>query len=523
MFGVRFRRSGDYAFAVILTVLMILAREVLSGWLGGSAPFATCTVAVLVASLRGGLGPGLVATALSGAVSDFFFVPPVFSLRMEKLAHGADLLLFIIIGVLISSLCEKRLRVLRELRDADRRKDEFLATLAHELRNPLAPISNAIEVWPAVEDDRTQLTGLRTLMRRQVQHLAHLVDDLMDVSRITRGKIQLRPERVDIRTIVTGAIEALDPLFKSCGHQVEVQLSDRPLIVEADAARLAQIFGNVLNNAAKYTGRNGLIKVVVEREGPAAVVRIKDNGPGIEPHMLTRIFEMFQQVDQTLDRSHGGLGIGLTLAKRLIELHGGTIEARSDGPGRGTEFAISLPALRNHAAVAERRKPVPSIRDLPRIAQHRILVVDDTEASASMLAMLLRAMGQEASTAGDGPTAIQWVREHHPDFVFLDLAMPGMDGYEVARRIRECGCQKVALVALSGYSQEEDRQRAFDAGFDRYLVKPANIEAIHELLFQSAGLARNLNGSQDGPATVQKKPLERIRRLFASNTRPYGS
>jgi signal transduction histidine kinase/ActR/RegA family two-component response regulator len=472
----------DYAVAVCVTALIVVARECLSGWLGRSAPFLLSIAAVLIASLRGGLGPGLLATALSAAASDFFFVPPVFSLRIEKLIHGTDLLLFVVLGVLISSLCDKRLRLVHQLRDADRRKDEFLATLAHELRNPLAPISNALALWPVIENDRAQTSLLRDMLQRQVQQMVRLIDDLMDVSRITRGKIHLRRDRVDLATMVCSAIEALEPCIKSCGHELSVALPASPLYVDGDVARLTQVFGNVLHNAAKYTGRNGSIRVVVERQGQSAVIRITDDGPGIPPEMLARIFEMFEQVDQTLDRSHGGVGIGLTLAKRLVELHSGTIEARSEGLGKGSEFIITLPALSTACEIADRRKPSPSIRDWPQVPRHRILVVDDMEASARSLAMLLQAIGQDAWTAHDGPTAIEWVHENKPDLVFLDIAMPGMDGFEAARRIRDSAFHDVTLVALSGYGHEDARARAFAAGFNHYLTKPLNIGALHDLL-----------------------------------------
>ena len=356
----------DYAVAVCLTAAVLVAREALSGWLGRSAPFLLSIAAVLIASFRGGLGPGLVATVLSAAASDFFFVPPVFSLRIEKLIHGTDLLLFVVLGVLISSLCDKRLRLVRQLREADHRKDEFLATLAHELRNPLAPISNALELWPLVETDRTQMRTLREMLERQVQQMVRLIDDLMDVSRITHGKIQLRREPVNLAAAVSGAIEALEPFIKSCGHELSIAAPAAPLFVDGDLARLTQVFGNVLHNAAKYSERNGLIRVVIEQQGQAAAVRIKDNGPGIPADMLARIFEMFEQIDRTLHRSHGGVGIGLTLCKRLVELHNGTIEARSEG-GQGSEFIITLPTISAPRNIGEPRERPPSIRDLAHV------------------------------------------------------------------------------------------------------------------------------------------------------------
>ena len=235
------------------------------------------------------------------------------------------------------------IRLLRELRESDRRKDQFLATLAHELRNPLAPISNALQLWPRVEHDRDEMKQLHEMMERQVQQIIRLIDDLLDVSRITRGKIELRKQTVSLTTVLEGALEAIRPFIEACNQRLTVSLPGEPILVEGDIARLSQVFANILHNAAKYTGRDGCIFVSASREEAQAVVRIKDNGPGIPRHMLSEVFEMFAQVDQTLERSHGGLGIGLTLAKNLVQLHGGTIEANSEGPGKGSEFISSPP------------------------------------------------------------------------------------------------------------------------------------------------------------------------------------
>jgi signal transduction histidine kinase/ActR/RegA family two-component response regulator len=391
----------------------------------------------------------------------------------------ARLLLFLVIGVLISWLCDKRLRLVQQLSDADRRKDEFLATLAHELRNPLAPISNALQLWPMVENDRTQMGMLREMLRRQVGQMVRLIDDLMDVSRIAHGKIQLRCERIDIVAVASEAIEAIQPFIKSRGHELSVALPAASLFVMGDSARLTQVFGNVLHNAAKYTGTNGSIRVVVERKGQTGVFRVKDDGPGVPSEMLSRIFEMFEQVDRTLGRSHGGIGIGLTLAKRLIEMHHGSIEAFSEWPGKGSEFVVTLPIVSDARDRADHKSASPSLRELP---QHRIPVVDDLEASATTLAMLMCGIGQDAYALHDGRQAVEWVHEHKPDIVFLDIAMPGMDGLEAARRIRQVAFHHITLVALSGYGQDADRQRAFAPGFDHYLTKPVNVQSLCELL-----------------------------------------
>ncbi|HEY9422376.1 MAG TPA: PAS domain S-box protein, partial [Thermoanaerobaculia bacterium] len=367
------------------------------------------------------------------------------------------------------------------LREADRRKDQFLATLAHELRNPLAPISNALHIWPLVEHDPVETGRVRDMMGRQVGQLIRLIDDLLDVSRISRGKIELRKERLDLATIIEGAIEAVRPLVDGCGHELTVVLPAEPVAIEGDVGRLMQVFGNLLNNAAKYSGRNGRIRVAAAREGNDVVVSVQDEGPGIPPEMLAAVFEMFVQVDQTLDRAHGGLGIGLTLVKNLVELHGGTVEAKSDGPGRGSEFVVRLPALNGdltQPAAEASSAPHPSL-PMPGC---RVLVVDDVKPSADTLSMMLAGLGQEIRTAYDGWSALAAAAEFRPDVAFLDIAMPEMDGYEVAKRLRQMsGCGPV-LVALTGYGQEEDRRRALEAGFDHHLVKPASLDALRQLL-----------------------------------------
>ena len=372
-------------------------------------------------------------------------------------------------------------RQAESLADADRRKDEFLAMLAHELRNPLAPLSNALQLWPFVENDQAELEALRGVMERQLTQMIRLIDDLLDVSRITRGKIQLRKQQVDIHTIISGAVEAVKPFLDACAHRLTLALPTEPLLVEGDVARLTQVFANILSNAAKYTGRNGVIWVSAEKPNGSVVVKIRDNGPGIPEHMLGEIFELFHQVDGTLNRSHGGLGIGLTLVKRLVEEHGGTVEARSEGPGKGSEFIVTLAESASqvpHRGSTERHYRLHQVPDMPG---HRILVVDDVDASAQTLAMMLRAIGQQVTTLSNGAAAIEWTLANNPDVLFLDIAMPGMNGYEVAQRLRK-ERPTLVLIALTGYGQEDDRRRAFEAGFNHHLVKPASMEALERVL-----------------------------------------
>ncbi len=368
------------------------------------------------------------------------------------------------------------------LRAADVRKDQFLAMLAHELRNPLAPLSNALQLWHALGHDHEQMDQLREIMERQVHQMIRLIDDLLDLSRITRGKIQLRRQRVELMTLVQGAVEAIGPFIDRCGHKLTVTPPSEPILVEGDVARLVQVFGNILHNAAKYSGPNGVIDVLIDGYGEQAVVRIRDNGPGIPVDMLSKIFEMFTQVDQTLDRAHGGLGIGLTLVKTLVELHGGTVVAHSDGPGLGSEFVVSLPVLRTEAPTFQSH-PVHSARIGMALPSRRVLVVDDVSASAKTLAMMLRSIGQNVEVRFDGAGALEALASSQFDVVFLDIAMPGMNGYEVARRIRQMHPSNgIALVALTGYGQEQDRREALAAGFNEHLVKPTSIEGLEQLL-----------------------------------------
>jgi signal transduction histidine kinase/DNA-binding response OmpR family regulator len=371
--------------------------------------------------------------------------------------------------------------LVRNIQETDRRKDEFLAMLAHELRNPLAPIRNAVQVMRVLSSDDDRLRNARDLIERQVRHMTRLVDDLLDVSRITRGKIQLRPERLDAAVAVANAVETSRPLIESRRHELSLQLPSEPLQIKADPARLAQVLSNLLNNAAKYTPEGGRIWLAVEREGGYAVFRVRDNGTGIPPQILPHIFDLFTQADQSLDRAHGGLGIGLTLVRRLIEMQHGTVTAFSAGPGQGSEFVVRLPALPTEQPPA----PADNGATVPHASAKgcRVLVVDDHVDAAASLAMLLRLYGHEVRTASDGPSALEEARSFRPEVVLLDIGLPGMDGYEVARRLRkEIPDDHITLAALTGYGQDRDRSRSQEAGFDHHLVKPVDPEALQRLL-----------------------------------------
>lgn len=367
------------------------------------------------------------------------------------------------------------------LKDADRRKDEFLATLAHELRNPLAPIRNSLHLLRLSGDLSPMLNQVRDIMERQVNHMVRLIDDLLDVSRISRGKIELRKESVELATIVATAVEANRPLIESAGHQLALSLPPEPIVLDADPVRLAQIIGNLLNNAAKYTPTGGQIWLTAQTIDGEAVLSVRDNGLGISPEMLPRVFDMFAQLDSSISRSQGGLGIGLTLTKSFVEMHGGRIEARSEGLGRGSEFTVRLPL----PVEARRSEPTvtaapPSAPTLPSL---RVLVVDDAQAAGFVLGKLLEKMGQQVTTATDPFIALEIARRERPEMVISDIGMPRMDGYQLAENLRrEPGLEKVPLVALTGYGQESDKERAKIAGFDFHLVKPVSLEMLRDLL-----------------------------------------
>jgi CheY-like chemotaxis protein/nitrogen-specific signal transduction histidine kinase len=378
----------------------------------------------------------------------------------------------------------ERFRYEQALRDADRRKDEFLATLAHELRNPLAPIRTGLQLMHVANGDEKVVEQARTMMGRQLTQLVRLVDDLMDVSRISRGKLELRKEKVELATVVHSAVEACRSLVEEMGHELTVTLPPQPVVVEADLTRLAQVFLNLLNNAAKYTDPGGHIALQAERQGSDVVIAVRDTGIGIPAANLPRLFEMFSQVEGTLSRSQGGLGIGLCLVKRLVEMHGGRIEARSDGPSLGSEFVVRLPVVIEACQPEER---APDRSEAAR-SSLRILIVDDNRDNADSLAMLLRIMGNTTRTAYDGQEAVTAVGEFRPDVILLDIGLPKLNGYEACRRIRaQSGGAGVVMVAQTGWGQAEDRQRTQDAGFDHHLVKPVDPLALMKLL---AGLSK---------------------------------
>jgi signal transduction histidine kinase/CheY-like chemotaxis protein len=366
------------------------------------------------------------------------------------------------------------------LAEADRR-NEFLAMLAHELRNPLAPVQNALELMRLCPADRLACARARDIAAEQIQHLSRLVDDLVDVSRISHGRIRLRKEIVDLAPFVNQAVETVRNSIETHGQRLSISLPREPIQLEADPTRLVQVLSNLLNNAMKYTQEGGRIWLSAEREEHEVVLRIRDTGIGMSAELVPRVFDLFTQGERGLDRSQGGLGIGLTMVHSLVEMHGGSVIARSDGPGQGSEFVVCLPILPQSAQRLVPSPRTPVRRDNP--PSRRVLVVDDNVSTAETMAALLQMNGHELRVANDGPTAVEIAAGFNPDVVLLDIGMPGMNGYQVAKTLRQMpGLEQTLLVALSGYGQEDDLRCSREAGFHHHLVKPAPLGAVEELV-----------------------------------------
>lgn len=383
------------------------------------------------------------------------------------------------ISVRLEAVARER-ELLTELEHANRRKDEFLATLSHELRTPLAAIRNAEAVLNAALGEPDLARPALATMNRQIAQMTRLLDDLLDVSRITHDSLQLRQSRVDLAAVLGHAVDTVRPIFDQSGLRLSVELPDKPVYVLADSARLAQVFGNLLTNAAKYTPDGGRVVVAAERDGDDVTVSVTDTGIGIPPEMLGRVFELFTQVEGPYEREQGGLGIGLSLVKRLVEMHGGSVTAHSAGRGTGSRFVVRLPVLPGEAVTPQ---PSQSVGGGVSAVSRRILVVDDEPDSALTLAMLLQLRGHHADVAHDGAEALRQADAVEPDVVLLDIGLPGMDGYEVCRRLRERPRgRSMFIVALTGWGQEEDRRRTREAGFDLHLVKPVDPEELLRVL-----------------------------------------
>lgn len=368
----------------------------------------------------------------------------------------------------------------QDLQEINRRKDEFLAMLAHELRNPLAPIQNAVVILQHLGVTNDKLTYAREIIDRQVHHLSHLVDDLLDVSRITLGKVKLEKQPLEVATIITRAVETSRPAIDSRRHQLTLSLPPKGVRVEGDPTRLAQVLGNLLTNAAKYMEEGGEIFLSCDVENSEVIIRVRDTGIGISNDLLPRVFDLFTQGDRSLARSEGGLGIGLTLVRRLVEMHGGTVDASSPGLGKGSEFVVRLPALSAHTGSSESNHVLN--HDHKSCPPRTVLIVEDNRDGADTLALLLKIMNHDVHVAYNGTDAIKALHRIVPDIVLLDIGLPVMNGYEVALKIRQIpGFSKTVLVAMTGYGQDEDRQKSQDAGFNHHLVKPVEATVLRQL------------------------------------------
>ena len=371
-----------------------------------------------------------------------------------------------------------RHRAEEALHVADRRKDEFLATLAHELRNPLAPIRTGLDILRIRSGDAQATQRATDIMERQLRQMVRLVDDLLDVSRINTGKFAIKMGRVELKAVVNDALEVVRSYIELHGHELVIDLPDRPVFLNGDATRLAQILSNLLNNAAKYTNRGGRVRLSARVEERNLIIAVADNGIGIAPDMLNHVFEMFVQVDSTLERTNAGLGVGLSLARRLVELHGGSLEAQSPGINRGSEFTVRLPI------VVEPEMPAKTIpASFMTSETYRILLADDNVDFVNSIGALLSAMGHSVVITHNGPDALTAAARFCPDYAFLDIGLPQMSGYDLARGIRRLSCGELTmLIAVTGWGQEKDRQLAFEAGFDHHMVKPVRFEQIEEIL-----------------------------------------
>jgi len=504
-----------YLVSVLGTVGILILMQVGGPKLLQLTGYLPLMVSVVLAAWVGGLGPGLLATALGLGGAVLFLPNPLGHVPLPSaqvaLMLGRSVVLGVLISVIFETLHRTRRRLEREraqlqseirrrddaenlvrhlnedlsrreeaLLVADRRKDEFLATLAHELRNPLAPLMNGLHLIRLGGGDPNLVTQSREMMERQVGQMVHLIDDLLDVSRITQGKLTLRLERLDLARVVRGAIETSRPIMDERSHTLSVDLPRDPVLVDGDPTRLAQVLSNLLNNGAVYTNRGGRLELRVERENAWVAIRVRDNGTGMSPETLARVFDLYTQARPMPDTPRIGLGIGLHLSRRLVEMHGGRLEAASEGPGAGSEFVIRIPAADGieMAAVEDQR----ASERLP-IFLRRVVVADDNADSAESLALLLRMAGAEVRTAHDGEEALEVMAAFRPDVAFIDIGMPSMSGYDVAMKARRSTWgEGLVLIAVTGWGQSEDKRLSREAGFDIHLVKPVSAIQLHALL-----------------------------------------
>lgn len=491
-------RFGRYLMAFVSTGLALWVRSALHPWLQDECPFSVFYLSVLLTAWLAGTGPAVLAIVLGTASAAFFFIEPRISLRIDSLPEIIQLIIYVIVNCVAAWLFERsgRQRVLAEqrahensqlsasLRQADERKDEYLALLAHELRNPLAPIRSGLVILQREAESPAEVQRVRRILERQVNHLVRLTQDLLDVSRISRGKIVLQKEQVSLQDAVSDALEMVGDQIRERRHQFQWLAPEEPVILEGDRVRLAQLAANLLTNAVKYTPDGGRIVLELESHEGVGTLTVRDNGVGFAAEQSERIFLPFTQVDPSRTRERGGLGLGLSIVRKLAELHGGSVTAHSRGPSLGATFCFRFPispasALEGGRAACDPSSPA---RKHNKTAL-RILLVEDNPDAAALLAELLRDDGNTVLTASDGLEALHLATEHELDVCLLDIGLPGMDGYEVARRIRRMPRGKaMRLIALTGWGTVADKELTSQAGFDLHLVKPVTYDDLTEVL-----------------------------------------
>ncbi len=485
-----------YGAAVAALAIATTLRHLLDPMLGDRAPYGMYLIAVVFVAWNAGFGPALLTVIGGVLLGRYFFDPPRFSFGPVTESSEIAFIMSFTVGLLTVLLCEslritaqQNRRLYEMAREADARKDAFLATLAHELRNPLAPIRNAVYLLEHSDGDERKndprrTTELYQMISRHVDQLVRLVNELLDVSRITQRKIELRQEPVTLQGIVDGAVEAVRPLIDEKRQQLEVQIPQNEILLNADGMRLTQVFTNLLHNAAKYTGPEGRIWLAAEVDAEELIFRVRDAGVGIPPEACGRIFDLFEQVDQGIENAQGGLGIGLTLVRELVQLHGGAVEAHSGGPGLGSEFIVRLPVV-VITGVAETGSSgaAAAIRDGQRGNSLRVLVVDDSPGVARSLELILLDWKHDVRVCYDAFAALEAARKFKPDFVLADLGMPKMNGYQLAEALRRLpGMGNTVLVAVSGYGQEADKKRSQEVGFAQHLTKPVDLLELKQVL-----------------------------------------
>jgi signal transduction histidine kinase/CheY-like chemotaxis protein len=449
--------------------------------------FSMYFLAVTVAAWAGGIRPAMVTAILCSILANYLFSNPRGHLEISNTEEFCGLIVFLSVSLLIGVLCEISLKSMARARAAEQQKDDFLAILAHELRNPLAPIRNGLQVMRMAADQPAMVARVRDMMERQVTQMIDLVDDLLDIARITRGNLDLKLVQVDARDVIASAVETSMPLIEASRHELVVDTGQVALPLHVDATRIAQVIGNVLNNAAKYTPAGGRIAIQVDSDDAQVHIAISDNGIGIPPEAADSVFDMFSQVGASIDRAQGGLGIGLSLARRLLDLHGGSIALASRGSGHGSTFHIRIPLAAPAGAASQADVPAEN----PGLRRLRVMIVDDNADAADMLSTLIDMVGHTTRVANDGRSALALAAEFLPDVAFLDIGMPGMNGYQLAENLRRMpGTDRLILIALTGWGDPGARARSKEAGFDHHLIKPTDLEVVQALLTDIARTGR---------------------------------